>query len=230
MEAVPQQLVRKLESAMKHGYVRSAGSSQFLDEGKELLSKFYADSSVLMDFLSYLRDDGSRELADLLPYCEDYSKVHKLALYVNPAANIMLRLHLFDPGNYDLPHSHRSHFGSLTLFGGYLHKIYRSTVQGEPRQVFSEQTRPGSIYAMDYNAIHSVESKSATISLVIMTLPLRSCFRAVRRGGQLLEMRKKPLSEPGPSYNGHPMNVQQALRTISEIQRINSNDQLTLGS
>jgi len=96
----------------------------------------------------------------LAALCEHYDLLDRIVFHNDQ--QFRLRLHVFHPGYFDRPHSHRWSYSSLILAGRYRHLLYgqddnlADTVDVsslEPMMIGEAPT--GSFYILHHSAIHS---------------------------------------------------------------------------
>ncbi len=114
---------------------------------------------------------GDRRLLDLgehLPWAD------KVVLHDDPTG-FRLRLHIFQPGYRDRPHSHRWAFASRILHGGYRHEVWGSEADIDPtapdpsalRLLTVRHEATGSSYALGDSTLHCFTADPGTVSLVL---------------------------------------------------------------
>lgn len=138
------------------------------DASTAVLNKLVSNPDVLRQALLTLPD-----CPELTVMCEHYDILDKLVLH-NDETGFRVRAHLFLPGYFDRPHTHRWSYTALIGTGGYKHVLYGTgeelndstdarTLQ--PRMVRYEQA--GSSYTLHHSMIHAVTAEPYTISWVV---------------------------------------------------------------
>ena len=126
--------------------------------------------SLLFTLLENL--PGDERLASM---CERYDFLTKLVLHTAGASDqIRVRLHLYRPGYFDRPHNHRWPFAARIVRGSYRHRIFGNDenfgehTDPEQLQPICERIEtPGSTYALQHTAVHTVQAEADTVSLLI---------------------------------------------------------------
>ncbi|PNE43517.1 hypothetical protein AOB60_01030 [Streptomyces noursei] len=135
-----------------------------------LLGRLSQDPELLTRLVYEIEDDPRRLAASRTTLLLD-----RLSLYEAPGARFEVRLNL-NPrtDNQLVPHDHCYTFASRILRGGYVHRVWRRTDDGngdftsadlQPGVVTIE--RPGSSYVLGHQAVHQAFMRPGTVSLFV---------------------------------------------------------------
>jgi hypothetical protein len=109
---------------------------------------------------------------------EHYDILDKIVIHDDPTG-WRLRLHVFLPGYFDRPHTHRWDYVSRVLDGSYQHTLYGTADQFgdaddlsgvDPRTLTARMVRTesaGSTYTLHHSMIHSVVAADWTTTLIV---------------------------------------------------------------
>lgn len=138
------------------------------DASSQLLADLTGDPYLLGRLAARVPHD-----TQLVELCERYDVLDKLVLHDDPAG-FRIRLHVFAPGYFDRPHSHRWPYTARILAGSYRHVLYQPPTSLDetvavhalrPRQVRVEH--PGATYTLHPDEIHAVTARPGTVSLIV---------------------------------------------------------------
>ena len=126
---------------------------------------------------------------DLLPMCEHYDILNKIALHNDPTG-WRLRMHIFLPGYFDRPHNHRWTYSSRILYGSYTHTLYGTddqlcdrddidVAELQPCMVRTESA--GDFYTLHHTMIHSAAAEPYTTSLIVRGPAVKDRFLVTDR-------------------------------------------------
>ncbi|QIS23600.1 hypothetical protein [Nocardia terpenica] len=147
------------------------------DDTESILTR----AMVVFDALT--RDDNAlvADLLDQLPaqstltgMCEGYDFMRKLVLWMDPATDVRLRLHLYSGRHTERPHNHRWPFSSRIVRGNYLHNLYGSDAEFDETTdpsaltpLLVQRQRPGDVFALHHASVHNVCADPGTVSMII---------------------------------------------------------------
>jgi hypothetical protein len=116
-------------------------------------------------------DERLRSLSDRRDFGD------QMILFDDPSSGIRVRLHTWTPNDFSphgRPHHHRYSFASIILRGEFLHSLYGdiegvlTRVDGRPiRAIGSRTEAPGSVYALESTAVHTVRAQPGSLSMIV---------------------------------------------------------------
>lgn len=147
---------------------------------KKTLNNIFNDRTIIKVLLDeVLKSDN------LISLAEHYDFFDKIVLYVDKKDRFRIRLHVFsdDDSNKYRPHCHRWIYSSVVLRGGYKHRIYGTEDQIDENidvknlnPIMSQEEKVGSIYTLNHNVFHSIETEPNTVSFFIRGPAIKDRF------------------------------------------------------
>jgi len=147
---------------------------------RKLLEHLLNNREIISLFLkNVLRDEALTSLA------EHYDFFDKIVLYADKKGRFRIRLHIFsgNPSTKFRPHCHRWVYSSVILRESYNHFIYGTEDQinentdiKDLKPIIIQKEKTSSIYTLNHNVFHSIETKPDTVSIIIRGPALKDRF------------------------------------------------------